>query len=398
MKLVISKNIWSDSVEFISKEGFFTKELIIIALLFILVIVELSTFLILIKNLYEGKRDYSIVGVIAIFMVVGIFLLVFLSTPAKLFLIGASKVERVLKLGWIKSFIFRKNEFLSFDIIKMINLFIFTTKNEYKIRMEIEKINGKKINVFFTFDLVDSTESILNIFLNLAKIIEFKSYSVYSYSFGYKVKFNKTLEEKRLINENKNLIIESEKFTFDRDQIKIPYLVIKELGPDRIVIYKKASFPDILRFSIITIIFPFILILAFLSKDPYKYVSIILCLFAYLFVLYVMRRFLSPMETVIDNIRGLIMVRKLLFSVKFPIYRVTQLEISDQLLKRSGTFIFHLDARLSNKEKRQLFYSEFVNKNEKVYEVYENILKLGELISRVLKIPFVDNTKFLKMI
>ncbi|MCS7203787.1 MAG: hypothetical protein NZ809_05010 [Thermodesulfovibrio sp.] len=392
MKLYVDENIWSESVVLTYKKGIFSRDLIVITLLFVLVIVEMPIILLLIRKFSESSKEFLLLATAMVAFMLGIFLLVFLSAPAKLSLIKITKADRTLYLGWIKNFIFRSKESVLFENIKAMNISVYTIKDENRIKMEIEKTSGEKIISVFS---IESLENILTLFLNMAIIIDFQSYTAYRGSYGYRVRFSKAFDEKRRINKNlRDLVFESQDY-IEKEAIKIPNTIIKELNPLKIIIYRKPNLYDIMRLVTVFIVFPFILFLSFMPKEPQKYIAVIVAIFAYLFTFYFMRRFLSPMKTVIDKLRGVVKVRRFIFSMTFPISQITQIEISDQIIKRIGTFIFHLDAILKNNRRHQLFYSEFSYKREKIYEVYENIIFLGENISKNLEVPLVNKTKYI---
>ncbi|MCX8033934.1 MAG: hypothetical protein N3A00_01280 [Thermodesulfovibrio sp.] len=395
MKLNVNENIWAESLSLSSRQGIFTKELIVIILIFVLILIETPAILLLIKKFSEKSTEFFMFTIIMIGLILGIFLMVFLSAPPKLFEISIKRMDNILSLGWIKNLIFRSRENLSFEFIKKMNISLHKIKNENRIRMEIDKIDGRKINTVFTLDTQEPLENTLKIFLNMANIIGFQSYTAYSTGTGYIITFSKGLEEKRRIDENKkDVIFESDKTQVDKEAIKIPNLIIKELNSAKAMIYKKPNFYDILRLLFVFIFYPLLLIfLVSLPKDNEKYMVFSFALFMYIFIFYLIRRYLSPMETVMDKLRGTVKVKKIIFSLNFPLSQIKQIEISDQISGRTNTFFFHVDARLHNGRRHQLFYTEFTKNKEKIYEVYENMNLLLSNISKEMNIPIVDKTK-----
>lgn len=395
MKLYVNDNVWGESLSLISKKGILTKELTVIILIFILVLIEMPAILFLIKKFSEKSTEFLIFTIIMIGLIFGIFLMVFLSAPPKLFEINMKRVDNALSLGWIKNLLFRSTEIISFELIKKINISLYKIKNENRIRMEIEKIDGRKINTVFTLDIQETPEDTLKIFLNMANIIGFQSYTAYLTGTGYMIKFSKGFEERiRIDGSIKDVIVEKDKPRIEREQINIPNLIIKELNSAKAIIYKKLNFYDILRLFFIFIFYPLLLLfLVSLPKDNEKYMVFPFALFMYIFIFYLIRRYLSPMETVIDKLRGTVKVKKFIFSITFPLSQIKQIEISDQISRRTNTFFLHVDARLHNGRRHQLFYTEFTKNREKIYEVYEKMHLLLDNISKEMNIPIINRTK-----
>lgn len=128
-------------------------------------------------------------------------------------------------------------------------------------------------------------------------------------------------------------------------------------------------------------------------KNSVSYVSLAVTLMVHLFIVYMIRSLISPMETTIDKSRGIVKVKKLFLSYSFRLSQIYQIDLSDQLSRKTGTLIFHIYARLRSGKAYQLFYTGFSDKDDKKYEVFENIMLLLKIINSKIDIEIQDKTK-----
>lgn len=387
MKLSVRENIWSESLELISKESVFTKDVKIIFLLLILVIVELPIFLILIEKLLVEKKELLLFTFVIVFLV--LVSLIFISAPAKLFLISIQSSNKFMELGWIKYRIFRRKEKIPFEHLLKINVSLYRIGKEKRIRMEVET-NYKKITAFFEIDENENNEDLAKIFLNLAFISGFQTYTAYHKVDGFRINFSKGFDERRKITDSGELFFEEEKIQIERNSINIPYLIIEELGPSRIKLYRKPNTYDILRLLLIFVVFPVLLIMLLFFESSKNPLSLILPFTFYILILNVMRKMIAPVNVTIDRLRGVITVKKLIISVIIPISQIKQIEIRDQISSRTGTFLFYVDARTNSDKKYQLFFTEFPRQTEKIYRTFEDLTLFLDYISKVLEIPVIN--------
>lgn len=394
MKLTVIENIWGERVEIGNRGSFFTKELIAITLVAVIIIVEIPVLLLLIKKFTPSDFNFLLFTLVFLALAIGIFILFFLSAPSKLLKIRASKASGEIELEWRRNLIFRARQKIINQLVNKMLITVYSAKCKNRVRVEIEKLNGDKTIASFPFEPTEYSESIDRALLSLAKIMGFETYTAKRRISFYQISFSKSSRGKALIDESQRELKFEE---YERDQIikeiKVPNLVIKELSDEKISFYKKPNFYDLIRLFSMFVLFPALFIFAYHSKGPKNYIPVFVTLIVFAFIFYLMRRMISPMETTIDKLRGIIKVRKLFFSYSFPLSQIDNIELSDQIIRRSGTFIFHVDARLKNGKVHQLFYTEFANKEEKIYEVYENMNILFVFIKESFGIPLTDKTK-----
>ncbi len=396
MKLTVLDNIWGEKVEIGYKGSFFTKDVIAIILIFVIVIVETPIILLLLKKLSSSDLNFLFFSLAFLALLLGVFILIFLTSPPKLIILKASKAKGELELVWRRNLIFKSTEGIACNLIDKALINIIDTKSQNIVKMEIAKFNGEKISFRFSLESSNFHERLSGILMNLAVIIGFKSYTANRGVSSYRVSFTKSSEGKFYIDDfHREIKFENEDHREKIRDIKIPNLTIRELSEAKISLYKRPNFYDIMRLLFVFLIFPALFVLAFMAKNPGSYIPVVVVLLVYIFIVYLVRRIISPMETSIDKLRGIVKVKKLFFSYSFPISQIYQIELSDQLSRRTGTFIFHVDARLKNGRVYQLFYTEFSDKEDKKHEVFENIMHLLKIIKSNFDIEIKDKTKYL---
>lgn len=392
MRLYIDENIPSHSLILNARDNILTEKEWLILLIFGLTILEIPIFYILIKSL-TGKTTESFLFLIGMPLIISvIFLMVILTAPPKLFSLKAKKREKFLELGFIRYLFFKTKKLISYDEIGIMKIFLYNIKGQKKVRMEIETTDKGKIATLFTLEALN-LEDVAEIFHSLSIIIGFKSYTAYPMIEGYTLQYSKGLEGKNKIEEGEGIIFEKDGFGF-KEMLQIPYLLIKELNPAKIVLYKKSGFYDIFRPFTILIFIPLFYVTTFLNQ-PHKTVLIVVLFAFFIFTLYLMRRLISPMETVIDRINRNIKIRKLIFTVTVPFSHIKEIEITDEVPRRTGTIIFHVDVKLTNDRRHQLFYTEFPRREEEIYRVFESVMRLVEYISKTLALPAINKTRHL---
>lgn len=392
MILKVIENIWGEKLEIGYRGSPFTKDVIVIILITVLVIVEIPIILFFLKKVASTDFNFLFLSLALIALLLGVVIMFFLSSPPKLLNLSVSKAKGEIELIWRRNLLFKSQQIISNQLIDEMSINIIDTKPQSIIKMEIEKFNGEKISFRFSLASSDFHERLSEILWNLAVIIGFKSYTANRGVSSYRVLFTKSLEG------NSNIDNFQRELKFENDiekisDIKIPDLTIREFSEAKISLYKKSNFYDIIRLIFLFVIFPAVLSFAFMVKSPDYYVHVVVALMVYIFIGYMIRKLISPMETTIDILRSIVKVKKLFFSYSFPLSQIYQLELSDQISSRTGTLIFHVNARLKSGKAYQLFYTEFSNKDDKKYEVFENIMLLLKIIQSKLNVEIKDKTK-----
>lgn len=392
MKLRVNDNIWGEKVEIGYRRSFFTKDIIAIILITALLIIEFPIILLFIKKIAPPDFNFMLLSLALIVLLLGIFILIFLASPPKLLRLKASKTREEIELVWRKNLIFKSNEVIACQLIDKMSVNVIDTNSQSIVKMEIKKFDGEKINFRFSLEPSNFHEKLSEVLMNLAVITGFKSYTANRGVSGYRVLFTKSLQGKSLIdNFQRELNFENEIEKIN--DIKISDITIRELSDAKISIYKRPNFLDIIRLIFLFVIFPALFIFAYIIKNPGNYVPIAVALMLYLFIAYMIRRLISPMEITIDKLRDIVRVKKLFIHYSFPLSQIYQLELSDQPSRRTGTLIFHVDAILKNGRKHQLFYTESSDEEDKNHEVYENIMLLLKIIKSMIDIEIKDRTK-----
>lgn len=264
--------------------------------------------------------------------------------------------------------------------------------------MEIfsQKFNKLKIN----FSLLDSDniKKLIEVFLNLGYLLGYYSYSGYRISDdSFELNFYKGNEGNRIIGNDIGKIDLNAFSRYDAFMpvnIQIPKVIIKEYNPVRIVLNRKATFIDILRLLIITVVFPFFILLLIYSNyvihNPKTKYTLPVVVTFYLVVLYMTRNLLAPMQTTVDKIRRIISVRKLFFIQNFPLDKLEKIEITGEVAKKLGTFTFQIFGIFKDGKKHQFQFTEIPLKEED----FNNTLKqLLLLFQNLFEIEVVNKVK-----
>lgn len=396
MKLTVIENIWGEKVEIGYRGGFFTKELIAMTLVAVILIVEIPIILLLLKKLAPSDFNFLLITLVFLALVIGILILLFFSVSPKLVRIKTSKSSEEIELEWRRNLLFKTQQTIAHHLVNKMLITLFRAKSKNRVKIEIEKFNGERTIATFPFEPTDYHENFDRVLLNLAKIVGFETYTAKRGVSVYEVLFDKSSRGKALIDESqRELKFEADDREESLRDIQIPNLTIKELSGLKISIYKKPNLYDLIRLFSIFVLFPALLVFVYFEAGSKTYAPIFVTLIVFILIAYQMRRLISPMETTIDRLRGVIKVRKLFFSHKFQLSELEKIELSDQVIRRVGNFVFHVDGRLKNGKVHQLFYTEFANEAEKIYEVYENLNFLLSYISKNLGITTIDKTKHL---
>jgi len=376
-----------DSVLLKASKDKISKDLLIILLIFILIIVELPIILLLIKKTAQILPDYFYVLIFV--MIFFVFLILFASAIPKVFMIRVENGN--IEIGWIKNFIFKRVQTIKGNEIKKMAVSYFKKDSENKILLEI--FTDKKTPTLISFSVsgLDEIKEIAKIFLNIAYILNFHTYGAKNLGdLSFKINFSKGYEEKRKIEyEIEDVIFEEYSEDINLRDLSIPYVEIRDFNPMKIIIYRKSNFYDILRIFIVFVLFPFVITMLFISADPKNYHAISLFIPFYFFVLYLMRDFITPIKLEISKIKGMVTVKKLFIKVSFPLYQIEQIEVKEIKANRTAKYIFQIYGRLKNGRKKQLFFTEFGYKEEKVLEVLANINILNIYIQKNFGIPVV---------
>lgn len=385
------ENIWNESV-YLSSESKFTKELKILILLFIVVVLELPIIFLLLKPAFHDEKDFYLFIFAMIFMILGVFSIVVLSAPSKLYSISVNRHKNSVELRWIRNLFFEKVETIPFEKLSKIYVSIVNTRGKNRVIMKIEKIDGNRVNAVFTL-LETDKEEIANVFLNMALIAGFQSYTAFREGNCFSINFSKGFEEKTRLNYSFKLFFEEGKRDIEKDKLRITNLVIEELNPLKVILYRKPNLFDIVRFLILYLIFPLLFLFILIYEKTQKLTALSISLFAYVIILYLTRRMIAPMNILIDKMRGTVKVKKIIYSYTFPISEIKEIQISDMIGRRTGTFLFFVDAIMKDNRKNQLFFIEVKSQESLIYETYVNIKILLDQIFGELNIPIIEMTK-----
>lgn len=390
-RMLKKKNIWNESV-YLSSESKFTKELKILILLFIVVVLELPIIFLLLKPAFHDEKDFYLFIFAMIFMILGVFSIVVLSAPSKLYSISVNRHKNSVELRWIRNLFFEKVETISFEKLSKIYVSIVNTRGKNRVIMKIEKIDGNRVNAVFTL-LETDKEEIANVFLNMALIAGFQSYTAFREGNCFSINFSKGFEEKTRLNYSSKLFFEEGKRDIEKDKLRITNLVIEELNPLKVILYRKPNLFDIVRFLILYLIFPLLFLFILIYEKTQKLTALSISLFAYVIILYLTRRMIAPMNILIDKMRGTVKVKKIIYSYTFPISEIKEIQISDMIGRRTGTFLFFVDAIMKDNRKNQLFFIEVKSQESLIHETYVNIKILLDQIFGELNIPIIEMTK-----
>lgn len=390
-RMLKKENIWNESV-YLSSESKFTKELKILILLFIVVVLELPIIFLLLKPAFHDEKDFYLFIFAMIFMILGVFSIVVLSAPSKLYSISVNRHKNSVELRWIRNLFFEKVETISFEKLSKIYVSIVNTRGKNRVIMKIEKIDGNRVNAVFTL-LETDKEEIANVFLNMALIAGFQSYTAFREGNCFSINFSKGFEEKTRLNYSSKLFFEEGKRDIEKDKLRITNLVIEELNPLKVILYRKPNLFDIVRFLILYLIFPLLFLFILIYEKTQKLTALSISLFAYVIILYLTRRMIAPMNILIDKMRGTVKVKKIIYSYTFPISEIKEIQISDMIGRRTGTFLFFVDAIMKDNRKNQLFFIEVKSQESLIHETYVNIKILLDQIFGELNIPIIEMTK-----
>ncbi|GAQ95357.1 hypothetical protein TAGGR_2247 [Thermodesulfovibrio aggregans] len=385
------ENIWNESV-YLSSESKFTKELKILILLFIVVVLELPIIFLLLKPAFHDEKDFYLFIFAMIFMILGVFSIVVLSAPSKLYSISVNRHKNSVELRWIRNLFLEKIETIPFEKLSKIYVSIVNTRGKNRVIIKIEKIDGNRVNAVFTL-LETDKEEIANVFLNMALIAGFQSYTAFREGNCFSINFSKGFEEKTRLNYSSKLVFEEGKRDIEKDKLRITNLVIEELNPLKVILYRKPNLFDIVRFLILYLIFPLLFLFILIYEKTQKLTALSISLFAYVIILYLTRRMIAPMNILIDKMRGTVKVKKIIYSYTFPISEIKEIQISDMIGRRTGTFLFFVDAIMKDNRKNQLFFIEVKSQESLIHETYVNIKILLDQIFGELNIPIIEMTK-----
>lgn len=390
-RMLKKENIWNESV-YLSSESKFTKELKILILLFIVVVLELPIIFLLLKPAFHDEKDFYLFIFAMIFMILGVFSIVVLCAPSKLYSISVNRHKNSFELRWIRNLFLEKIETIPFEKLSKIYVSIVNTRGKNRVIMKIEKIDGNRVNAVFTL-LETDKEEIANVFLNMALIAGFQSYTAFREGNCFSINFSKGFEEKTRLNYSFKLFFEEGKRDIEKDKLRITNLVIEELNPLKVILYRKPNLFDIVRFLILYLIFPLLFLFILIYEKTQKLTALSISLFAYVIILYLTRRMIAPMNILIDKMRGTVKVKKIIYSYTFPISEIKEIQISDMIGRRTGTFLFFVDAIMKDNRKNQLFFIEVKSQESLIYETYVNIKFLLDQIFGELNIPIIEMTK-----
>ncbi len=165
------------------------------------------------------------------------------------------------------------------------------------------------------------------------------------------------MRKKTRLNYSSKLVFEEGKRDIEKDKLRITNLVIEELNPLKVILYRKPNLFDIVRFLILYLIFPLLFLFILIYEKTQKLTALSISLFAYVIILYLTRRMIAPMNILIDKMRGTVKVKKIIYSYTFPISEIKEIQISDMIGRRTGTFLFFVDAIMKdNRKKSTLFH------------------------------------------
>ncbi|MCS7150408.1 MAG: hypothetical protein N2Z40_02715 [Caldimicrobium sp.] len=357
-----------------------------ILIIFLLVLIEVPIFIFLLWKIAPTRENLLLWLTLFVLVTILIFSLVILFSPSRVYMIRAVRQENLLEVSFVENFFRRKRHLIPAEEIKGLHIQTYNFKGKNATIMCLERKNQRVMKLPFSMDLVESKEKLARIFLNLAQILNLKAYSARELPSGLHLVFQREFsEEARYPTETQELILEKDDTYYLLD-LKIPQVRIEEQGPMKIVFRKNPNFWDIMRLIGVFIVFPVILVFISFTNEPGKPFLFVVVLLMYAFILHQTRNLLSPMSTIVDRIHNRLIICKPFFKKTLLLSEVVALEIRDQLSKRTGTVIFHLEAKLRGGKRYQLLYTEIPNEKERIYEVLGQIGLLIQKLEKMLEI------------
>lgn len=392
MELSIEKSADEKILVLKSDVGFFTKDFRFILLFFLLVFLEVPIFLLLIKFLGDESLFY-IFAFIFVASIMGIFLLIIIFAYPKLFLLYANKEDGKLRLGWIKNLIFKSFQEIPFKDITDIYSIVVGLEKKKKVAINLKTIDGKTLNFSFILkDIVDDIE-IARILITLSNILGFNTYKATLSSSILRIYFSKDFDLIAKTSDVKSIkFVKEDGKKIINNEFSIPDLKIKLIGERVISVLRKPNKYDLLRIIAFFVICPLIILIALLSKDPYKYHAIAFSISIYLIIIYIFRKYLVPIEVIFDMSTGEISIKRVLFSKKkFYLFDINEIEVKDVKINRMGTILFEISYLLKDNKKMQLFFVETPINSSKNFEVLVNIITLLEYLTSNFNIPIKNS-------
>lgn len=392
MDFYVKNNIEFKSVILESQEGVFTKENKILLAFFLLILLELPVFLILIKVFTNQElfKKFSLLFIGSLFV---LFVAIIVFANPKLFLIHAEKEKRKLILGWIRYLFFKSFQEVLFEDIISLEVFCLNSEKNKRVILNIKNVSGQTLHLAFTVINVNDINDLARVFINLSNILGFRTYTAFQNDLVLKIAFSKNFDLINSSNDLKNINFikyETEKLS----GIFLPDIKIETKGDEKVSIIRKPNSYDIIRAIALFIIVPIIFLIAFLSKDPYKYHAIIVSLGIYSAILFYFKRYFVPIHIVLDRLTGeLLIVRSFFIKTKFYLSSVREVEIKYFRVNRLGTLIFEVSALLRDNRRIIIFFVEISTNNKRKYEIFTNILSLVNFLTSNYNIPIKESGK-----
>lgn len=393
MEFYLQKNIDFQSVFLESKDSIFSKDFKILLAFILLILLEVPVFLIIIK-IFANEALFKTFLLVFTASLLALFVAIFLFAHPKLFLIHADREKGKLLLGWIKYLVIKSFQEIRYEDIESIKVIILDLAGNNKVVLNVKEISGQTLNLTFTIKDMNDVNEITRVLINLSNILGFHTYTAFNKKFAMEIKFSKYYD---LVNRTDDL--RNIKYLRDENEellsdINIPDIKVDVKDGERVSIIRKPNLYDLIRVLALFVVFPVIIIIAFLSKDPYKYHAIIISLAIYSAILFYFKKYLVPIQILFHRLSGEVLIsRAFLMKTRFHLSNVREIEIRDFRQNRMGSLIFEVLALLNNNKKILLFFVETSLSNKRTYEIFVNILSLVNYLVLNYNVPIKDSCK-----
>lgn len=373
--LEAKENHWQEALSLKAKNTL-DRTQVILLLLFFFILLDFFLLITLFKPFWDDLRH--LIPLLVIFLMLPLFILslVSLSFVPRLISLKATSTSPTIELQVLQRPFSRKKYLFSKEEVKRVYLSLNQGKRQNLIIMDLTLAQEKVLRTIYAMDKAYSKEEISKLFLNLAHLLEMKSYRALSHSKGFIITLAQDTTEKNLITSKLDTFLFESSEGLNKELLRLPFITVKELSPWRIHLYKGVSFYDILRYLALFVLVPSLFMIAYQSKDPQKYLAMAISSVIYLWALYFLRNFLSPIEIFIDKLRGMVKIKKLFLTKTISLREIEHLEVKDVSLRR-GPFVFHIFLRLKNSRQIHLFFIEIPSKEtSQIQETFAHLSML----------------------
>lgn len=228
--------------------------------------------------------------------------------------------------------------------------------NHKRVSLHLKTVDGQTLNLLFNLNDFINYNEIVKVLINLANSLGFNTYKAISSNFVLKIYFSKNFDLDSKTSVLKNIkFIKEDRETLEKG-ISIPDVNIKVLGEKIILVIREPNKYDLLRIIALFVVYPLIMFIALLSKDPYKYHAIIISLAIYSAILFYFKKYLVPIQILFHRLSGEVLIsRAFLVKTRFHLSNEREIEIRDFRHDRIGSLIFEVLALLNDNKKILLF-------------------------------------------